>query len=355
MPVYNSEKTIKKALDSIANQTCNNFEVICVDDGSKDNSLEILKEYAKKYPFIKVFSQDNSGPAKARSYAISQSSGKYIMFCDADDWFEPSMIEDMFKTIKEQDVDVVMCDCNFINIENKTVYSNRDIEWYHLRFKGFLKLTSDKKIGVNCVLWNKIFKKELMERYDITYPTEYEHDDTRFFWKYIFACKTYYGLDKKLYNYVFGNPESISCKYRARKYNPHQFDFIFALQEVFDFIKNTDLKNDYEYYFSDSICFIRFYYNNLEPSAKNEAFKLIKNLVKKNINFLKYFSKDYIYINKIKKREEFENYISYGKKEKQSRFSEWFYSSKCKDFREIITICGIKFKIKNKKLASKYS
>ncbi len=355
IPVYNSEKTITKALDGLVNQTFNNFEVICVDDGSKDNSLKILKEYSAKYPFIKVFSQENSGPAKARNYAISQSKGKYLMFCDADDWNEPEMIEEMFKAIEEQNTDIVMCGCNVIDLSNATVHSEKDIKWCRLRFKGFHKLIPYKKVRVNCVLWNKIFKKELMEKYDITYPTEYEHDDTRFFWKYIFACSTYYGLDKKLYNYVLGNPESVSGKYRVPKYNPHQYDFIFILQEIFDFIKNTELKNDYENYFQYTIRSIRFFYKNLEPSAKDGAFKHLKELVNRNIDFLKYFDEDYIYIHRISRIKDFDDFIFNGIKKEINPIFKFIYSVEYIDFVRIQTIFGIiKIKKKNKELAKKY-
>lgn len=86
VPVYNAEKYLKTCLDSLISQTYTNFEVLCVDDGSTDHSLDILRFYEKKDNRIKVFIQENAGPAAARNKALQYASGNYISFVDADDY-----------------------------------------------------------------------------------------------------------------------------------------------------------------------------------------------------------------------------------------------------------------------------
>jgi len=88
IPVYNIEKYLPICLDSIINQTFTDFEVICVNDGSKDNSLKILEEYAKRDFRIKVISQENGGSGSARNNGLKNAQGKYIQFLDGDDYFE---------------------------------------------------------------------------------------------------------------------------------------------------------------------------------------------------------------------------------------------------------------------------
>ena len=107
IPVYNAEKFLKKCLDSIVNQTFKDIEIICVNDGSKDNSLSILKEYQSKDSRIVIIDKENAGVSAARNDGIRKSTGEYITFVDSDDWLELNGIESIYKIITEKNVDVV--------------------------------------------------------------------------------------------------------------------------------------------------------------------------------------------------------------------------------------------------------
>lgn len=310
MPVYNAEQTLSRSLDALCAQTYSDFEVLCVNDGSKDSSLKILKDYHKKDSRIKVLSQRNSGPGKARNYAISKSTGKYLMFCDADDWYEPQMIEQMVKTIEEQNVDIVMCDCMVHDLSDCKVHSKYDLAWHRLRIKGYVDLDSKIKDSINCVIWNKIFRKDLIKKNHIIYPKKYEHDDAMFFWKYIFASSTYYGLDKKLYNYVAGNPNSISGKYRTKVITPHMFDFILSMQDLYKFIRDTNFDNDYREYFRHNYSTIKIFYNLLSEEAKRPAFKVIQKVLKKYISLLSTYNEKFDYLANVHTFEYFNEYLS---------------------------------------------
>lgn len=108
VPVYNAEKYIERCLKSILNQTYKNLEIILINDGSTDNSLEILKEYENKYDSIKVYNQKNMGPAVTRNKGIQYVKTKYFMFIDSDDYIDLNYVETFYKTIQNTNYDVVM-------------------------------------------------------------------------------------------------------------------------------------------------------------------------------------------------------------------------------------------------------
>ena len=124
IPVYNVEKYINRCLDSILNQTYKDYEIILMDDGSKDNSLKIIKEYEKKYNFIKVFSQKNSGPASARNNALKKAVGEYIMFIDSDDYIDKDYVENYINNSKNYDIVIG----GFRKVDDKKVLFKRKLK-----------------------------------------------------------------------------------------------------------------------------------------------------------------------------------------------------------------------------------
>lgn len=107
IPVYNSEKHLRDCLDSVVNQTLKEIEIICVDDGSSDDSMQILTEYADRDSRIKVLQQKNAGAGAARNRGLKQATGEYLSFLDSDDFFEKNMLELAYKKAKEDDADIV--------------------------------------------------------------------------------------------------------------------------------------------------------------------------------------------------------------------------------------------------------
>ena len=110
VPVYNMEKYLRECLDSLVNQTLKDIEIICINDGSKDNSLEILNEYSQKDSRIKVINKENEGQGVARNLGISKAQGEFIGFVDPDDWVELDMYEKMYNQAKTLDSEIVICD-----------------------------------------------------------------------------------------------------------------------------------------------------------------------------------------------------------------------------------------------------
>ena len=155
VPVYNTEKYLEKCLDSIVNQTFNNYEIIIINDGSPDNSETIIQEYLKKYPQkIKYYKKENGGLSEARNMGILKSSGKYLMFVDSDDYISEDMIEKLYNCIETQDSDMAIC--NMIKIDSKN--NSTKIINYN---PGTVNILEDKKILFNlpCAC-NKMYNKK---------------------------------------------------------------------------------------------------------------------------------------------------------------------------------------------------
>ena len=126
VPVYNTEKYIKKCIDSIKSQTITDWELILVDDGSTDDSGKICDEYAKQDEKITVYHKKNEGISATREFAVKHANGTYIQFVDSDDWIDADMLERMYGAAQAKNLDVV--GCNFI--EEYTSKSVRNRRYY---------------------------------------------------------------------------------------------------------------------------------------------------------------------------------------------------------------------------------
>ena len=131
---YNAQEYISQCLDSLLTQTFHDIEIIIVDDGSTDETPNILASYATKHPIIRVLHQKNAGPGVARNLALSHAKGKYIMFCDSDDWYEPTMCEKMYSCINSNNVDLVCCNCVLEYKGNSFGTDKHRLDYHYLKF-----------------------------------------------------------------------------------------------------------------------------------------------------------------------------------------------------------------------------
>lgn len=123
VPVYNVAPYLKQCLDSIVSQTYRNLEIILVNDGSTDNSLELCQQYQQEDQRIRMISQKNAGVSAAQNIGIDVSTGKYLTFIDPDDWYiNPSSITDLYKMIKNKNADISIGNFNTYNENNQTSY-----------------------------------------------------------------------------------------------------------------------------------------------------------------------------------------------------------------------------------------
>ena len=274
VPVYNAEAYLIKALDSLLAQSQKHIEIICINDGSKDHSLEILQNYSHKDNRIKVFNQENSGPAKARNVGLANAAGVYLMFCDADDWYETDMCQEMMSSLILRKTDFAMCDCNIIEQELEHYRNIKTINYHYLKMKGFILLNEYNKQGISVFLWNKIFKMEIIKKYSLSFPTGYEMDDNAFIYQYAAVSDTVYGINKKLYNYrLLGN--SIMGKLYSKQTLYKVYDIIKVFAYCISKFKENGLFNDTKW-------FIRIIYSQtnwaLSLLPRRQQYEFLKQL-----------------------------------------------------------------------------
>lgn len=186
MPVYNSENYLRYALNSILDQTFQDFEIICINDGSRDNSLKILKEYAQKHNNIRIYSQRNQGAGVARNKGLELARGKYIMFLDSDDVFRKEMLETLYNKAEKTNSDIVVCGNISIltknNIRYKITY-NTDIWVRELpRKEVFNRKDTPYKIFnfTYFQAWNKFYSREFLIKNNIKFQNSRYLEDLDF-------------------------------------------------------------------------------------------------------------------------------------------------------------------------------
>ena len=290
---YNTQKYIPQCLDSLVNQTFNDIEIIVVDDGSSDKTHTILTTYARKYPSICVLHQKNAGPGVARNLALSHAKGKYVMFCDSDDWYELTMCEKMYSCMYSHNVDLVCCNCILEYEGNSFGRDKQKLNYHYLKFEGEKVLSSDSKQLINLVLWNKIFKKELIDKFNISFPTIREHDDDSFVSQYLYVAHSVYGLMLPLYHYRL-REKSIMAIYWQDPQKADKWTHLQSWQHTGLFLikhlKKSTLPIEYIEQFFTTLYLMRqvFGWNSFSEKDKSIIKSFIKNFPFDSRNYMEY-------------------------------------------------------------------
>ena len=201
VPVYNVEKYIDKCLNSLVNQTIDNFEIIIVVDGSKDKSIDVVKKYKELYPnLIDFFETENHGLSAARNYGLERANGDYIGFVDSDDSVDIHMYEKLYNHAVINDCDIVICDYyqildNGNNLKKLEVEENDTRESIVIKSKPYA--------------WNKIYKKDMFNTYNIKFPEGLIFEDICSVYPLLIQAKKIGYVDEPLYNYTFNRNDSI--------------------------------------------------------------------------------------------------------------------------------------------------
>ena len=203
MPVYNVEKYLRQCMDSVVNQTLRDIEIICVDDGSTDGSLEILMEYAAHDSRITVLRQQNMRAGAARNAGLAIARGEYLSFLDSDDFFEPNMLQLLVAKITETRSDIVMCDCFLYNDAERR---DECVEWtlrseLVKRTFSCVNLPNDIFTLSNCWVWNRLYKHSFIKNNNIRFQNLGVANDTYFSCIATASAKKISVLDKRLIHY----------------------------------------------------------------------------------------------------------------------------------------------------------
>lgn len=199
VPIYNSEKYIRKCLDSLINQTIKNIEIICVNDGSTDSSRSIISEYEKKDSRIRVIDKQNGGLSSARNAGLDVARSRYVCFLDSDDWVLPEAYESAL---------IKMDDCDIVVFGTEVVYDylqdkrQSDAEYYRIKYSGKLKLTDEIRLNTDVSAWNKIYRMDLINANNIRFPEGKLYEDYNFYWQYIVISEVAYYDQHKYHRYL---------------------------------------------------------------------------------------------------------------------------------------------------------
>lgn len=222
IPVYNVEAYIEQCLLSVLNQSYPNFEILCIDDGSSDQSADIIKTIMKNDERINYYYQKNQGQASARNHGLHEANGDYICFIDSDDFVERDFLKILLDSIQKNKAQIVMCDFN--------VYTEFDNQYQHIETGPFTSdnIDCDKfLITVTSSVCNKLFDKNLFSNLSFLEGVFYE--DVPFTAQAIKLSVAVCKVDLPLYNYRVRSGENLST---MQKIDDRVFDIFSALESL---------------------------------------------------------------------------------------------------------------------------
>ena len=212
---YNAEKYVAETLESIGAQTIDDYEIIVVNDGSSDGTIDILREYENRLDNMIVIDKENGGPSSARNAGLDIAKGEFVYFFDADDVLELDALEELYERAQDRRADLVIAKYDIFN-RFKTFPVN-----------GINDLVRLDKIDKYepLILWtfslcNKLFRRSIIEKYDLRLPPISYSEDGAFLMRFVYRCNRITGLDKVIFHYrrMFdGEAESITASVSSWK------------------------------------------------------------------------------------------------------------------------------------------
>lgn len=272
IPVYNCEKYLNRCLDSILKQSYRNIEVILVDDGSTDYSLNICKEYENKDKRFKVFNKENGGPSSARNHGLDRCNGEYIVFVDSDDYLSDDYLQRLYETMIKNNAEVVFCgyDTEDSNKQVKSCclfpegeydYKNNCFDGMYMPFVVWSMMVDRKCIN------NKIKKIRFEE--NITYLEDY-----LFNINVLLISKKNIGINEVLYHRVEHCGSLTDIKYSAKSFEKY-FSLVYAFERICTITeKYTDLHLNMIKAFIASLADVQVLMNKLNIHDKDKLKKI---------------------------------------------------------------------------------
>ena len=213
VPVYRAAATIGRCVESILNQSYEDWQLILVNDGSPDNSIEICRRYAINDSRIIILDKSNGGPSSARNMGLAYLKTKWVTFVDADDYLAPYALEYMIEDGNDE-IDLVISDAIFRNIngEESLLHYKPQLLWR----KDFCKLFTECNLHRRTSVWGKVFKSELIKTKALLFDEQMYHaEDLVFLFKYFSYCNNIYFNGKPCYYYVFSNADSLTQRFNS--------------------------------------------------------------------------------------------------------------------------------------------
>jgi hypothetical protein len=244
VPIFNASKHLSLTLDSLVNQTLDSFELILVNDGSTDNSQEIIDVYKDKYPtLIRSYTKANGGIAHTRNFGLQHVNSEYFGFVDSDDIVEVDMFEKLYQNAIENNSDVVFSDFYWTYPD----YETRTNDGPYLNNKEIL-------IKMFATLWNKLYRTDFVKQLDLHFPDGYRYEDASFLYRLAPFIKKWSYVNEPYVHYR----QTVGSI--THNHNDRVKDMIHVFNDILTFYKENHLFNDYK--LELEYLFIRFFLGN---------------------------------------------------------------------------------------------
>lgn len=254
VPVYNTEKYLKRCIESLINQSYKNFEVILINDGSTDNSQQVIDNYTSEYSFIKSFKKKNSGVADTRNFGIMNSTGEYIIFVDSDDYISEKMLEILNTKLKLKKYDLIKF--NYVDVfdDNVLIYNNQNISFDGTGTEAFKELCLNKKpFDLSCLY---AYKKALFIDNKLKFAKDHVHEDFGLIPFLLIISNEVLIIDDNLYFYYNSNNSITRTDDMAKvlkKANDYLFHYDFLKNKIEDIKIDCDSKKLFISYISNAV------------------------------------------------------------------------------------------------------
>jgi glycosyltransferase involved in cell wall biosynthesis len=235
VPIYNSEKTLVRCVDSLINQSLQDIEIILINDGSSDDSYNIIENYARLDNRIKIIDQNNKGLSFVRNRGIEDAKGKYILHIDSDDWIESDMCKIMYTESEKYNADIVTSSV-FFDYPNRSVIK-KEPYCKICDFNKFLELFATKR-GLNSVC-NKLIKRSLYVSNNIRHYEDITlGEDSSTLLRLIVFAKNIVTIDRAFYHYIRSDDSMSGIK------NIKVIEYVRAIEKVENFYRENDLNTE---------------------------------------------------------------------------------------------------------------
>lgn len=267
IPVYNTAPWLEKCLDSVVKQTYDPCEVIVVDDGSTDESVEIMRKYEEEYPNIKVYRKSNGGVSSARNYGLARAAGEYVTFVDSDDFVDASFAQELVAKAKKEKADVVICG----HLSYYYGKFRKDYQIVEPQNRNQKELLHEFFTKQNCahIIVTKLFRTELLRENNIWFEEGRLYEDMLFSFDVICAAKKFSFLEKSLYTY-WRHTGSLSVDTSLRKFEDYEYGITKILQHMENMELDSSIARDISLWMKSNLVSLTKLWLNSDSISKEE-------------------------------------------------------------------------------------
>ena len=245
IPVYNVERFLPQCLDSVFAQTIDNFEVICIDDGSKDSSLSVLQKYGEEHANLRIIHQENHGLGYTRNVGLDCAKGDYIAFVDSDDFVAPDMFEKMIDKMERTNAEIAISNPYLFDHNTGEIRPYREmLKFYRFSILGGFSPLEHPGVFSFLGAWDKVYKRSFLAEHNIRFPVNRIYEDAPFSYQSLALAKTITVVKECYYYYRKNAGGAITDK--ERKTDAFKIDFLLNIREIQCFLKEHHLYEQVE-------------------------------------------------------------------------------------------------------------